>query len=35
MILSMSFKTPYCKGNESQDIVSLLETVLMLIGREM
>jgi hypothetical protein len=34
MILSVSSETPHCKGNESQDIVSLLETVLMSTGRE-
>jgi hypothetical protein len=28
MVLSMSSETPHYKGNESQDIVSLLETVL-------
>jgi hypothetical protein len=35
MILSVSFETPHCKGNESQDIVSLVEAELMSIGREM
>jgi hypothetical protein len=34
MILSVSFETPHCKGNESQDIVILLETVLMSTERE-
>jgi hypothetical protein len=34
MILSVSCKTPHCKGNESQDTASLMETVLMLIERE-
>jgi hypothetical protein len=30
----VSSETPHCKGNESQDIVSLLETVLMSTERE-
>jgi hypothetical protein len=34
MILSMPSKTPHCKGNESQDIASLMETMLMSKGRE-
>jgi hypothetical protein len=34
MILSVSSETPHCKGNESQDIVALLETVLMSTERE-
>jgi hypothetical protein len=34
MALSMSFESPHCKGNESQDIVSLLETMLMSTKRE-
>jgi hypothetical protein len=34
MILSVSSETPHCKGNESQDIVSLLETLLMSTRRE-
>jgi hypothetical protein len=34
MILSVSSETPHCEGNESQDIVSLLEIVLMLTERE-
>jgi hypothetical protein len=34
MVLSVLSETPHCKGNESQDIVSLLETVLMSIERE-
>jgi uncharacterized protein involved in propanediol utilization len=33
--LYVSSETPHCKGNESQDIVSLLETVLMSTEREM
>jgi hypothetical protein len=34
MVLSVSSETPHCKGNESQDIVALLETVLMSTERE-
>jgi hypothetical protein len=34
MFISMSFETPHSKGNESQDIVAHLETVLMSIERE-
>jgi hypothetical protein len=34
MVLSVLSKTPHCKGNESQDIVSLLETMLMSTKRE-
>jgi hypothetical protein len=34
MVLSVSFETPHGKGNESQDIVVLLETVVMLTERE-
>jgi hypothetical protein len=34
MVLSVSFETPHCKGNESQDTVTLLEIVLMLTKRE-
>jgi hypothetical protein len=34
MVLSVLSKTPDCKGNESQDIVSLLEIVLMSTERE-
>jgi hypothetical protein len=34
MVLSVSSETPHCKGNESQDIVTLLETVLMSTERE-
>jgi hypothetical protein len=34
MIISVSSKTPHCKGNESQYIVALLENVLMSIERE-
>jgi hypothetical protein len=34
MVLSVSSETPHCKGNESQDIPALLETMLMLIERE-
>jgi hypothetical protein len=34
MILYVSSETPHCKGNESQYIVSLLETLLMSTGRE-
>jgi hypothetical protein len=30
MVLSMLSKTSHWKGNESQDIVTLLETILML-----
>jgi hypothetical protein len=35
MVLPLPSETPYCKGNESQDTVALLETVLMLTKREM
>jgi hypothetical protein len=34
VFFSMSSETPHCKGNESQDIVSLLETVMMSTERE-
>jgi hypothetical protein len=34
MVLSVLSETPHYKGNEIQDIVSLLETVLMSTGRE-
>jgi hypothetical protein len=34
MGLSVSSETPHYKGNESQDIVTLLETVLMSTERE-
>jgi hypothetical protein len=34
MILSVSSETPHCKGNESQDIVSLMEILLMSTKRE-
>jgi hypothetical protein len=34
MGLSVSFETPHYKGNESQDTVALLETVLMSTERE-
>jgi hypothetical protein len=34
MVLSVTSKTPHCKGNESQDTVTLLETVLMSTERE-
>jgi hypothetical protein len=34
MIFFVSSKTPHCKGNESQDIVALLEIVLMSTERE-
>jgi hypothetical protein len=34
MVLPLSSKTPHCKGNESQDNVALLETVLMSTKRE-
>jgi hypothetical protein len=34
MVLSVSSENPYCEGNESQDIVSHLETVLMSTKRE-
>jgi hypothetical protein len=34
MILFVPPKTPHCKGNESQDTSSLMETVLMLTERE-
>jgi hypothetical protein len=29
MVLYVSSEAPHCKGNESQDTVALLETVLM------
>jgi hypothetical protein len=35
MILSVSSETPHYEGNESQYIVSLLETVLVSTEREM
>jgi hypothetical protein len=35
MVLPVPSETPHCKGNESQDIVALLETVLMSTKREM
>jgi hypothetical protein len=35
MILSMSSKTPHCKGNETRDTVALLETMLISTGRDM
>jgi hypothetical protein len=31
----MPFEAPHCKGNESQDMVSLMETMLMSTEREM
>jgi hypothetical protein len=34
MVLSVPSETPHCKGNESQDTVALLETVLMSTERE-
>jgi hypothetical protein len=34
MVLSMLSETPHCKGNESQYIVALLETVSMSTRRE-
>jgi hypothetical protein len=34
MVLSMSSETPRFKGNESQDNVSLLETIMMSTERE-
>jgi hypothetical protein len=34
MVLSVPFENPHCKGNESQDTVSLLEIVLMSTDRE-
>jgi hypothetical protein len=34
MVLFVTSETPHCKGNESQDIVALLETVLMSTERE-
>jgi hypothetical protein len=34
MVLSVSSETPHCKGNESQDTVTLLETMLMSTERE-
>jgi hypothetical protein len=34
MVIVVSSETPHCKGNESQDIISLTEIVLMSIGRE-
>jgi hypothetical protein len=35
MVLPVPSETPHCKGNESQDIVTLLETMLMSTKREM
>jgi hypothetical protein len=35
MVLSMTYETPHCKGNESQDTIALLETMLMSTEREM
>jgi hypothetical protein len=35
MILSVSSETPHCGGNESQDTIVLLGTVLMSTEREM
>jgi hypothetical protein len=34
VVISVSSKTPHGKGNEGQDNVALLETVLMLTERE-
>jgi hypothetical protein len=34
MVLFVPSETPQCKGNESQDIVALLETMLMSIEME-
>jgi hypothetical protein len=34
MVLSVSSETLHCKGNEIQYIVSLMETMMMLIERE-
>jgi hypothetical protein len=34
MVLPVPSETPHCKGNESQDTVALLETVLMSTKRE-
>jgi hypothetical protein len=34
MILSVSSETPHCEGNESQDIIALLENVLMSTERD-
>jgi hypothetical protein len=34
MVLPVSSETSHCKGNESQDTVTLLETVLMSTKRE-
>jgi hypothetical protein len=34
MVLLVSFETPHCKGNESQDTATLLEIVLMLTKKE-
>jgi hypothetical protein len=34
MVLFVPSETPHYKGNESQDVVALLETVLRSIGRE-
>jgi hypothetical protein len=34
VVFPVSSETPHCKGNESQDTVSLLETVLMSTERE-
>jgi hypothetical protein len=35
MVLHVPSETPHCKGNESQDIVALMETVLMSKERKM
>ena len=34
MILFVPYETPHCKGNESQDTVAFLETMLMSTERE-
>jgi hypothetical protein len=34
MVLSVSFETPHCKGNEIQDTIALMETMLMSTERE-
>jgi hypothetical protein len=34
MVLFVSFETPHCEGNESQDTIARLETVLMSTERE-
>jgi hypothetical protein len=34
VVFPVSSETPHCKGNESQDIVTLLETMLMSTERE-